>query len=249
MKALCVDDEPLLLRSLQKAVESSPDIKEAFAFGDEREALFWAENNPFDIAFLDIELTSMDGIELARKLKEIKPECSVVFCTGHSEYAMRAFGVHASGYILKPVVAEDVQKEIDYIKGGSAPGQTLVTARLYGHAAFFAKDGSRIAFRRRKTLELFALLVHFRGAPLRADEICFYMWKDSDVMLEQNRQYLWKLMGDLRTALANAGAPEVLVHRSGGYSVDMSAVRADLTGRGSLPYLQDFDWAAGGPIA
>ena len=116
MKALCVDDEAILLNVLKKAVEESPDIDEVFGFSSGKKALEWARDNQFDIAFLDIQIGQMTGLDLAKELKEIYPTLPVVFCTGYGQYALDAFKVHAVGYLTKPIYAKDVQEQIDNIK-------------------------------------------------------------------------------------------------------------------------------------
>lgn len=62
-----------------------------------------------DVAFLDIELPDMKGIELAGKLREIKPDIAIVFITGHHEYSLDAFKLYAFDYILKPIDGERVK--------------------------------------------------------------------------------------------------------------------------------------------
>lgn len=70
------------------------------------EALTCMQENPCDIAFLDIRMRSMTGLELARKLKDIHPKINIIFVTGYDEYAGEAMRLHASGYIEKPVTEE-----------------------------------------------------------------------------------------------------------------------------------------------
>ena len=103
MIALCVDDEPIMLALLQKAVEASPDIDEMVAFGKADDALAWAETHHFDVAFLDVELHGLSGTEIARRLREKSPYLPIIFCTGYSEYALDAMRLHADGYLLLPV--------------------------------------------------------------------------------------------------------------------------------------------------
>ena len=123
MTAICVDDEYLLLRALRRAVEKSPDITATEVFDDEYDALKWAQTHPFDIAFLDIRMHEMDGMQLAEELKKIRPDAGIVFCTGYRDYAIKAMNMHQDfGYLLKPVDAALVQKEIDHVKNRQKKG-------------------------------------------------------------------------------------------------------------------------------
>ncbi|MBQ5793512.1 MAG: response regulator, partial [Clostridia bacterium] len=117
MIAIAVDDEILMLGALVKAISASPDIEEVTRFSDCEEALAFVKNNPADIAFLDINMRGMGGLALAERILAARPNCKIVFCTGYEEYAIPAFKLHASGYLMKPISAEDVQTEIDNIKG------------------------------------------------------------------------------------------------------------------------------------
>ena len=112
MIAIAVDDEALMLCALVAAVEASPDISKVIKFSDCEEALEYVKNNPIDVAFLDINMRGMGGLALAEKIVAARPNCKIVFCTGYEEYALPAFKLHASGYLMKPISAEDVQAEI-----------------------------------------------------------------------------------------------------------------------------------------
>ena len=113
MIAIAIDDEQLMLYALEKAVRASADIDVVAGFTNCDDALDWIEINTPDVAFLDINMRGINGIGLAEKITALHPDCKIVFCTGYEEYAVSAFKIHASGYLLKPISAEDVQKEID----------------------------------------------------------------------------------------------------------------------------------------
>ena len=117
MLAIAIDDEQLMLHALVKAVKASEDIEEVVGFTNSDEALDWIEINKPDVAFLDINMRGLNGIAVAEKILAIHPDCKIVFCTGYKEYALDALKIRASGYLLKPISAEDIQKEIDVIKG------------------------------------------------------------------------------------------------------------------------------------
>ena len=249
MKALCVDDEALLLDALLYAVRQSPDIGEAVGFEDETEALAWVKENPVDVAFVDIELHEMTGIELARKLQKIVPGIDIIFCTGHSSYALDAFGVHATGYLMKPVSPEMIQSQLSYIRKKKEPqDDTLLTVRCYGNFSVYDREGRAVEFRRTKTRELLAVLIHTHGMEMRVLDLCRYLWKDNDAMLENNKKYLWNLLSDLRSSLEKIGAGEVLGKSGSGHFVNMNRIRFDDIGRGDFPYMQGYAWAAGGPL-
>ena len=139
MIAIAVDDEVLMLGALVKAVNASPDIREVTQFSDCEQALDFVRENVVDIAFLDINMRGMGGLALAEQIITVRPDCKVVFCTGYEEYAISAFKLHASGYLMKPISAADVQTEIDNIKG-VRQREKLLTVKCFGNFEVYAKN-------------------------------------------------------------------------------------------------------------
>lgn len=225
MIAILVDDEPLILRMLKKAVEHSADIDTALDFTYENEALEYARTHPFDTAFLDIELHGTDGITMAKELRRINPRCGIVFCTGYAQYAVDAIESHtADGYLIKPVSTEDVQREIDYIKEKRASAEKLLTVRTGNGFSAYDREGRLLAFNRKKALQLLAVLVERDGEVAQTDELCDALWGHNEAMARKNRDYLWKLTGELRNVLEKCGAGEVLIKANGGYAVDIARI-------------------------
>ena len=157
MIAIAVDDEALMLGALVAAIEASPDITEVARFSDCEEALEFVKKHSADVAFLDINMRGMGGLALAEKILAFCPDCKIVFCTGYEEYAIPAFKLHASGYLMKPISAEDVQGEIDNIKGVRQK-EKLIRVSCFGNFEVYVKE-EKLIFKRLKTKELFAFLI------------------------------------------------------------------------------------------
>ncbi len=222
MIALCVDDEPIMLTLLQKAVEASPDIDEVAAFGKAGDALAWAETHHFDAAFLDVELHGINGTEIARRLREKSPYLPIIFCTGYSEYALDAYRLHADGYLLKPIHAEDVQNELDRLNGKS---RTKPLLYISDHGMSFKdKNGEAFAFRRGRTYDLVRFLLEANGTPLSKEELCDMLFDPASGFSEKNSNYFSKLAGDLSATLALHGAGEVLIKAANRYALDMKRI-------------------------
>ena len=132
MIAITVDDEKLMLKALTDIVKSSPDIQEVYDFSACSAALEWISQNSADIAFLDINMRGMGGLALAEKIIELQPDCKIVFCTGFEEYALNAIQLRCSGYLIKPITQEAVQKEIDYIKSKN-PDVSVLDVKCFGN--------------------------------------------------------------------------------------------------------------------
>ena len=224
MQVIAVDDEELVLETLINAIKESPDITNVRGFVSCTEALQWVTSNPVDIAFLDINMRGMGGLTLAEHIMEMCPQCKIVFCTGYSEYAVSAFQMHVSGYLLKPITAQSVQKEIDHIKKECSK-EKLLTVRCFGNFEVFYK-GELLGFKRTKTKELLACLIDRRGAAVTTKQICAKLWEDNNNEA-RNVNYMYQLLDDLRHSLRAVGAEKILNRGCATYAVDITMVDCD----------------------
>ena len=247
MKAIAVDDEVYMLETLQEAVRASSDIELVKSFSTCSAALAYASENPVDLAFLDINMRGIGGLGLAEKLMVLHPQCKIIFCTGYGEYAVSAFQLHVSGYLMKPITAEAVQKEIDHIKGVKAT-EKLLTIKCFGNFEVF-HDGKSLPFKRRKAKELLAILVDRKGAGMTAKQICAILFPD-DTDDSKNTAYLRQLILDLKTTLRTVDAEDALCHETPYYRIDTNWLRCDYlsyleTGKPQFlgEYMTQYSWA------
>ena len=246
MIAIAVDDEALMLGALVTAIQSSPDITEVTKFSGCDEALAFTKEHPVDIAFLDINMRGMGGLALAEKIVAQCPDCKIVFCTGYEEYAIPAFKLHASGYLLKPVSAADVQGEIDNIKGIRRKEKPLVV-RCFGNFEVYA-NGEKLTFKRSKTKELFAFLIDRNGAGVTVAEIGVALWENDEE--QKNHNYIHQLFYDLRQTLEAVGMEDIFERNNYLYSVNPEKIDCDYfsylrTGKPEFlgEYMYQYSWA------
>ena len=246
MIAIAVDDEILMLGALVTAIKASPDISEVLQFSGCDEALAYVKETPVDVAFLDINMRGMGGLALAEKIIDLCPGCKIVFCTGYEEYAIPAFKLHASGYLMKPVSAEDIQVEIDNIKG-IRKNQKPITVKCFGTFEVYAR-GEKLTFKRSKTKELFAFLVDRNGAGVTVAEISVALWENDED--QKNQNYIHQLFHDLRQSLEMVGAEEIFERNNYFYSLNPEKLDCDYyaylkTGKPEFrgEYMSQYSWA------
>ncbi len=143
MRILCLDDEPLALKMLEAAIREAKPGADVTAFRKQADLLGDAERNGCDAAFLDIHMRGMNGVELAKKLKEISPKINIIFVTGFSEYKGDAMDMKASGYIMKPVTAEEVKAELDDLRFPIVPKKTRSCACSASETSTFSLRTAR----------------------------------------------------------------------------------------------------------
>lgn len=253
MKILAVDDEAGSLKLLVRAIGRVQENAEVFSTQRASEALAYAKEHFPDVAFLDIQMPEITGLELAKKLKAIHPKINIIFCTGYSDYAMEAMKMHSSGYILKPVTAEDVGNELSSLRNPvpSTEKNEKMYARTFGSFDFFV-DGKPVTFRRERAKELLAFLIDRAGSSASRKEISSVIFEDREYT-RATQAYLSQIIKSLSDTLKDYGASGVLLSDYNSYSVDTSLFGCDaydyLAGEPSAinsyvgDYMQQYSWA------
>jgi two-component system LytT family response regulator len=120
MDVMIVDDEPAARRTLRECCAAEPDLRVVAEFGDGRTALEAIRARPPQLLFLDIQMDTMSGIEVARRLD---PQAlpAIVFVTAYDQYALQAFEVHATDYLLKPFDEERFRRTVDRVRRQGQP--------------------------------------------------------------------------------------------------------------------------------
>ena len=96
---LVADDEPLARELIKLMLSEQQDIGQIFEANDGNQVLRSVEQNKPDIVFLDIQMPGQTGLELAAKLPS---DIIVIFATAFDKFAVKAFELNATGYLLKP---------------------------------------------------------------------------------------------------------------------------------------------------
>lgn len=136
MRVIAVDNEKGALTLLADVIERVIPEAQTELFDNPSKAVAFAESNVIDIAFLDIHMFGISGLELAKKIKQFHPKTNIIFVTGFDEFAKDAVRLHASGYVTKPVTAEKIRAEME----------NLLHPIDYSSERFFCPDFRQIRF-------------------------------------------------------------------------------------------------------
>lgn len=149
LRVLAVDDEPPALDELAYLLGSDPRIGGVGTAKDGADALrhvdrALSEGRPIDAVFLDIKMPGLDGVELGRLLARFARPPQIVYVTGYEEYAVDAFEIRATDYLLKPIRPERMAEAIRRVAlsaGGDPAGEPVaetVPVELAGVTRFVA---------------------------------------------------------------------------------------------------------------
>ena len=254
MKIVCVDDERILMEYTVSICLELPEITEAKGFTKAKEALEWIKSNGADIALLDIDMPEMNGLELAVRIKDISPDTAIIFLTGYAQYALEAFSVHASGYLLKPIDKEELKTEIDFAMS-QKPQQTSaahIVARTFGEFELFV-DGEAVAFPRLKAKEILAFLIDNQGSSVTTKAIFAALFED-EIYDRSKQKYLSILITSMLDTLEKYGVSDIVERQRGLYRICPEKIECDMyrffagdvqainSYRGQ--YLNSYSWAA-----
>ena len=223
MRILLVDDEELQLIRLENEIKKVLLEKdnEFLSYLNPLEALKESKNKPIDIAFLDIEMPGINGVELARQLKKSNPLLNIIFVTAYDNYALDAYKIHASGYLSKPVRAEKIKEEIEALRYPiELKGEKVIQVKCFGNfEAFYNNEPIRFSYQKSK--EVFAYLVDREGSAININELNAVLWE------EDHPSYLRNLIADIQSTLRGIGASDVFIKRHNECYIDPNRIDCD----------------------
>ncbi len=132
IRVLVVDDDALVRRGLRAILSSAPDIEVVAEAADGLEALDLARTHPAQVALVDVRMPRLDGIETARRLREMVGPPAVVMLTSFNldRYVYDAITAGACGFLLKDASEERLLSAVRSAHDGLALLDVRVTAGL-----------------------------------------------------------------------------------------------------------------------
>ncbi|WP_438431419.1 response regulator [Gorillibacterium sp. sgz500922] len=249
MRIIIVDDEAPLLRELAELLSRYPDFELAGCYTNPLQALEELEATRPAVAFLDIEMRTLDGIELAERMLATHPEMDVLFVTAYNQYAVTAFEINAIDYILKPVRPERLDKAVARIrrKRGlkSEKEKKLLEIRFFGKfALYYGKEA--VKWSRGKPRELLAYFLANESNWIDKFKICDDLWPESPP--NQALRNLQTAVWAIRKCLRDYGISAIQIsYANDRYFLKLEDGRWDLRqyDRALTRYLQTDSLAAG----
>ncbi len=214
MRAICVDDEALITDTVASLCRELPQIDEVRCFLRAREAQDWLESNPVDLVLLDIHMPELNGLVLAEEIRKMQPDAAIIFLTAHPEYAVKAFALHVSGYLLKPVDRGKLAAEVAYALSGKTPArQGRLMVHTFGSFDVFV-NGQPVSFKMAKCKEMLAYLVDKQGGGVTRAELASILWEDRLYDRKLQKQ-LDVYIRSLRETLREYGIEDMLEMQKG----------------------------------
>lgn len=222
MQVIHVDDEWISTNHFQDVVKGLDIACTLDTFNNPEDSLEFAKYTKVDVAFLDTEMYSMNGVEVAKRLKKLNPEVKIIFLTAFNNYAAEAFAVGAVGYILKPYTENDIRNVFNSVKAGGGLKNFVAETEDVRRSVYIRTmpkfdiyvDGQPIIFNGSKVKELLAFLVDSDGSVMNNRQIITAVWEGSiaDEAASGRLRITYKRLNDL---LGKYGIADILYSKSG----------------------------------
>ncbi|MCR5625481.1 MAG: response regulator [Lachnospiraceae bacterium] len=224
MNILITDDEEFMREEMKSAVERVLPGNTFFMAQDYDSAIAIINEQNIDIAFLDINMPGLSGIEVAKTIKRTSPATNIIMATAYEEYALNALRLFVSGYILKPVMDDELREVLDNLRIPVEETERKVTVKCFGNFDIYV-NGKALSFSRQKEKELLAYLICLNGASANRAEICANLFEDKPI--DKGNEYLKKIVQALKKDLEKHKLGELLIHNRNSYAINKGMLDCD----------------------
>jgi two-component system LytT family response regulator len=238
LKVIVVDDERLALRNMERVLEGQIELgyhlDTVKTFHNPYAALEIVQQENFDVAFLDIEMPEINGLELADQILSIQPNIQIVFVTAYQDYAVKAFEMNVLDYLLKPVnqnrLAMTMQRVMVSISRNVESSEETGQSKLccLQKMSYIDMHGVPQSFpwKTLKASELFAYLVNHHDKTVNKQTLIDLLWPEHD--LEKATTQLHTAIYQIRKIIKEASLNLKVKYKDGGYSFVLGQLKLDV---------------------
>lgn len=215
IRVLLIDDEEDALDLMEILLGQIGGVEVAGRYVNPILAIEELSRLSVDAVFLDNQMPGVKGMEAARMIREKLPQIPIVFTTAYAEYAVEAFEIQSTDYLLKPFTKERLQNAVIRVKQAltaASPetrwnaGVSYAIQCLGGFHIQSPESGSRkLSWKTKKEKELCAYLIHHKGNAVSSASIIEALWPGYD--LNKAKTYLYTCMSYLRKSLTDYRLP------------------------------------------
>lgn len=234
IRAIVVDDEPLALQHMEMKLVETGNIDVVKTFSNPLFVLEEMKNLDFQVAFLDIEMPGLSGLDLAEQIQEWNPSIHIVFVTAYRDYAIQAFELHSIDYVLKPILKDRIEKTISRLKDhilltSILPSQKHKIASSLKiecfHEFIVYYENEPIKWKTAKVKELFAFFIANYNSYIHRDRIIDTLWPEADY--QKAKIQLHTSVSHLRKTLDSLGYSNAIPFSNQSYSLQLNEFQCD----------------------
>ena len=223
MRAMIVDDDKLMVHYFAEKCQGIPELNLRGTFTDASDALRYAMDNPVEVAFLDVEMPGMTGIELAEKLRELRSDILIVFVSSF-DYIRDFNKCGGDYYIKKPYDRDVLEIMMERLKLLAHRQKKKIYIQMFGTFNVL-KDGIPIPLSG-KAKEILAYTAFFRGKEVSNQTIYSTIWENRPYGPSEMTTYFHALKR-LKKALKENEVSDLLISNVKGQMLNTGMVDCD----------------------
>lgn len=224
MKAIIVDDEVIMLRSFMRLSSGINGLNVVEQFSYPEDALEYVEQHKVDLAMLDVRMPGMSGIELAKKLRELRPEILIVFISAYDEYIRDSNLIGGDYYIVKPYKRETIEMMVQKMLLLSQRLHKEIYMQMFGRFTVL-REGKPIPLSG-KAKEILALVASRRGKEISNEEIYSTLWEGREYSNYHMKVY-YNALKRLKDLLEEENLSNLLISTSRGQMINTAMFDCD----------------------
>lgn len=185
-----------------------------------------------DVIFIEVELKVVNGIELAKKIKENCENVEIVLMSNKKEYAVQAFEIEAMDYVMKPLnkgrLDITLKRLQDLMEKHEYESQQLMVCS-FQNLQFKCVNKNEyidVKWRTKKTQELFAYLLFYQDKPVRKDLLIDAIWSYVDA--EKGQTLLYSAIYQIRRTLKEMHSSIEILNSDNSYTLKLNQVKYDV---------------------
>lgn len=224
MRTIIVDNDQAELRRFSQLSQGVRDIQIVGQFESDLEALMYVRENPVELAFLNISVSSAGGITLAKELRKIREGMLIVFASESGKWINDANKIGGDYYLIKPYSRGALEMAMDRVRLIAQRLKRTLTIQTFGEFTVL-KEGKPISLAG-KAKEILALLVSRRGQEISNRELYAILWPGREYS-NHNMSVLYNALNRLRNSLRKEGAENLLITTAHGHMINTELFDCD----------------------
>lgn len=232
IRAILVDDEPLAAQLLERKLSAFENITVVKIYSNPMHVVEDLQHVSYNVAFLDIEMPGINGLDLAELILNATSNVHIVFITAYREYAVQAFELNSIDYLVKPLTDDRLEKTIERVQ------QQLISVpqmqkkkdyvlRIQCFSDFNVMFGQEpVKWTTAKVKELFALLLTHHQTYINRDLLIETLWPDTEYA--KAKIQLHTSLSRLRKTLETLGYDDAITFANSSYCLELTDFQFDL---------------------
>ncbi len=235
IRAILVDDEQLALKQLTKQLVKTNEVEVVASYSNATDVLKNIRTLAFDVAFLDIEMPGMSGLDLADLILDWNEDILIVFVTAYRDYAVQAFELRSTDYLLKPILLERLLKTIHRLQEelNNRRKDDVISLIEQNHTLNITcfkeftvyHETEQVKWKTAKVKELFAYFITYSNDSIHRDALIDALWPEVDY--KRAKIQLHTTLSYLRSSLDCLGYPEAIKFAQGSYTLQLDEFHSD----------------------